>query len=67
MLLDHWPVDSIRDIGAPLFRAGSAGSKPTGRVHPLALEQIQALTGSDQAYRSKSWREFTRPPRQHRL
>lgn len=46
-------------IGAPLFRASSAGSKPTGRAHPLALEQIQALSGCVEGYRSKSWREFT--------
>lgn len=48
-------------LGAPLFQAKSAGSKPTGRVHPLALEQIQALPDPAEGYLSKSWREFTRP------
>lgn len=48
-------------IGSPLFRANSAGSKPVGRVHPLALEQIQTLSGAAEGYRSKNWREFTRP------
>lgn len=46
-------------IGSPLFRASSAGSKPTGQVNPLAMEQVQTLGGSTASYRSKSWREFT--------
>ena len=46
-------------IGSPLFQAYSAGSKPTGRVNPLALEQIQTLADSaTKTYRSKSWHEF---------
>jgi arsenate reductase len=46
-------------IGSPLFRAYSAGSKPTGRVNPLALEQIQTLADSaTKTYHSKSWHEF---------
>jgi len=48
-------------IGSPLFRASSAGSKPTGRVNPLAQEQIQTLAGSTANYHSKNWREFTHP------
>ncbi|PHS75702.1 MAG: phosphotyrosine protein phosphatase [Porticoccus sp.] len=46
-------------IGSTLFRAYSAGSKPTGRVNPLALEQIRTLADSaPETYRSKSWQEF---------
>ena len=41
------------------WRAYSAGSRPTGEVHPLALE-ILASQAIDASYvRSKNWHEFT--------
>ena len=41
------------------WRAYSAGSRPTGEVHPLALETL-ASQGIDASYvRSKNWHEFT--------
>jgi arsenate reductase (thioredoxin) len=41
--------------------AYSAGSQPTGNVHPLALETLESM-GIDASYaRSKSWDEFTSP------
>lgn len=51
-------------LGSPLFEANSAGSKPTGRVNPLALEQIKILTGTTEGYYSKSWRVFDQPDSQ---
>lgn len=39
------------------FKAYSAGSNPTGRVNPLAVEQITPL-GMDFEPRSKNWDEF---------
>jgi len=47
--------------GAPTFAAYSAGSHPTGRVHPLALQQLELarLPGAD--LRSKNWDEFAKP------
>lgn len=52
----------FNSVGAPLFRAFSAGSRPTGRVNPLALEQISRLSFSEESViRSKSWDEFTKP------
>lgn len=51
-------------LGSPLFQANSAGSKPTGRVNPLALEQIKILTGTTEGYYSKSWRVFDQPDSQ---
>ena len=43
------------------FRAYSAGSHPTGRVHPFALEIAQALGYPPQALRSKGWDAFSGP------
>ncbi|PIQ39626.1 MAG: phosphotyrosine protein phosphatase [Thalassolituus sp. CG17_big_fil_post_rev_8_21_14_2_50_53_8] len=52
----------FNSVGAPLFQAFSAGSCPTGRVNPLALEQISRLDlTEDSVIRSKSWDEFTMP------
>jgi arsenate reductase (thioredoxin) len=52
-LLNQW--------GAGRWRACSAGSRPTGRVHPLALEQIAKLGSNTSHFRSKSWDEFAQP------
>jgi arsenate reductase len=43
------------------FTAYSAGSHPTGRVHPLALRQIELAKMPTQGLRSKSWDEFATP------
>lgn len=43
------------------FRGFSAGSHPTGRVHPLALELLQKYHQPIEGLRSKSWDEFSRP------
>ena len=40
------------------FRGFSAGSRPTGTVNPLAIEQLQNLHLSTAGLRSKSWEEF---------
>lgn len=40
------------------FRAYSAGSQPTGEVHPLALEIIAASGLPTEGLRSKTWGEF---------
>jgi len=47
--------------GAGRFRAFSAGSHPTGRVHPVALELLRAMHYPTDSLRSKSWNEFARP------
>lgn len=49
----------MNTMGHGRFRGFSAGSFPTGVVHPLALEQIRETTYPLQNLRSKSWNEFT--------
>jgi arsenate reductase len=48
-------------MGAGRFKAYSAGSHPTGRVNPFAIEQVQALGYPLEGLRSKSWDEFAQP------
>lgn len=42
-------------------RAHSAGSAPSGRVNPLALDSLNRAGVDTRGARSKSWDEFTRP------
>jgi len=44
--------------GRGKFKAYSAGSLPTGQVHPLALEILMAKDLYSKELRSKSWHEF---------
>jgi arsenate reductase len=46
--------------GAPVFRGFSAGSRPTGRVNPYALQQLEAAGLPTAGARSKSWEEFAK-------
>ncbi|MEO3690984.1 arsenate reductase ArsC [Roseateles paludis] len=53
-MLNHWAAKLGLDV-----RAHSAGSAPSGRINPFALEALQAA-GIDTSYtRSKSWDEFS--------
>ena len=44
--------------GQGRFMAYSAGSQPTGRVHPYALDLLRNQNYPTQQLRSKSWEEF---------
>ena len=48
-------------MGVPRFRAHSAGSQPTGRVNPFAIELLQKNRLPTEGLRSKGWDEFAQP------
>lgn len=47
--------------GRPNFRAYSAGSRPTRRVRPEALKQLERAHLPTDGLRSKDWEEFAQP------
>ena len=47
--------------GSMKFQAYSAGSNPTGQVHPLALETLESRRIPSTDYHSKSWDKITQP------
>ena len=55
-MLDHWARKLGQDV-----RAHSAGSAPSGRINPHALEALASAGVATGGFRSKSWDEFTRP------
>ncbi|CAM4007881.1 arsenate reductase ArsC [Roseateles saccharophilus] len=55
-MLNHWAKKLGRDV-----RAHSAGSAPSGRINPFALEALHRAGVDTTGYRSKSWDEFTTP------
>ncbi|MCC8401658.1 arsenate reductase ArsC [Paraburkholderia sp. MMS20-SJTN17] len=52
-MLNHWAKKLGKDV-----RAYSAGSAPSGRINPFALEALTNAGIDTQGYRSKSWDEF---------
>ncbi|APA89429.1 arsenate reductase ArsC (plasmid) [Paraburkholderia sprentiae WSM5005] len=52
-MLNHWAIKLGKDV-----RAYSAGSAPSGRINPLALEALTNAGIDTEGYRSKSWDEF---------
>jgi arsenate reductase (thioredoxin) len=55
-MLNHWARTLGRDV-----RAHSAGSAPSGRVNPFALQVLAAAGVEAGTPRSKSWDEFAAP------
>jgi arsenate reductase len=49
---------TMNTLGAPRFRAYSAGSHPNGRVNPFAIELLSKNGLAVDGLRSKSWDEF---------
>ena len=52
-MLNHWAARLGKDV-----RAFSAGSAPSGRLNPFALEALTNAGIDVEGYRSKSWDEF---------
>ena len=49
----------LRRLGGPRFQVYSAGSFPTGKVNPLAVQVLKDIYNIDASEaRSKSWEEF---------
>jgi len=53
-MLNHWAKRLGRDV-----KAHSAGSAPSGRINPFAIEALQNAGIDISTYRSKSWDEFS--------
>jgi arsenate reductase len=53
-MLNHWAARLGRDV-----KAHSAGSAPSGRINPLAIDTLNRVGIDTAAYRSKSWGEFS--------
>lgn len=51
----------LAQLGMGKFKAFSAGSQPSGKVHPYALDLLQHLNYDTSRLRSKSWEEFSEP------
>ncbi len=48
----------VNRLGADRFKGFSAGSQPSGKVHPYALDLLRHLNYDISGLRSKSWEEF---------
>ena len=53
-MLNHWAARLGRSV-----QAHSAGSAPSGRINPFAIEALQNAGIDMGGYRSKSWDEFS--------
>lgn len=51
----------LNRLGQGRFRAHSAGSRPTGQIHPYAVDLLKNVGFDTDGLRSKSWDEFAAP------
>jgi arsenate reductase len=55
----------LNHVGNGKFRAFSAGSHPTGKVNPYALQLLERMRIRADGARSKAWDEFAQPEAPH--
>jgi protein-tyrosine-phosphatase len=55
----------IQRWGGGRFLGYSAGSHPTGKVNPWAIELLRQMNFQTDGYRSKDWSEFSAPGAPH--
>jgi arsenate reductase (thioredoxin) len=55
-MLNHWAAKLGKDV-----RGHSAGSAPSGRINPHALQALGDMGADVSGFRSKSWDEFVAP------
>ena len=53
-MLNHWAQKLDKDV-----KAHSAGSAPSGRINPFAVEALQNAGVDTSGYYSKSWDQFS--------
>lgn len=58
----HLAEGLLRSMAGDLFEVHSAGSKPAGFVHPLAIRVMQEIGIDISGHRSKSMNEFLHTP-----
>lgn len=58
----HMAEGWLRKLGGAAFEVFSAGSKPAGHVHPLAIQAMQEVGVDISRHRSKSLEEFIGQP-----
>ncbi|MGO9586762.1 MAG: arsenate reductase ArsC [Limisphaerales bacterium] len=58
----HLAEGSLRTAAGDFLNAASAGSKPAGHVHPLAVQVMKEIGIDISSHRSKSMNEFLNQP-----
>ena len=58
----HLAEGILRQAAGDILNVVSAGSKPAGYVHPLAIAAMKEIGIDISTHRSKSWNEFMNEP-----
>jgi len=58
----HLAEGILHHAAGDILNVVSAGSKPAGYVHPLAIAAMKEIGIDISSHRSKSWNEFTNEP-----